>query len=121
MAGRPKRVFTDEEIQLMEQYARNNCYDNTIAVALDIPMNSLKRHYGKKIQRWRAQGKVDLRHTQRLLAQTSSDMAKFLGKNELKQVDRQEIKQETTEIQTLTEKERIEAQRLANIRLREGA
>lgn len=121
MAGRPKIEYTDDIKAKIERYARNNCYDNTIAVALDIPMNSLKRHFGKKIQRWRALGKVELRQIQRELAKTSSDMAKFLGKNDIGQVDKQVISQDKAETQALTEKQKLEADRIANIRLREGA
>lgn len=121
MAGRPKRVFTNEERARIEEMARNNCRDNTIATVLDIPINTLKRHFGKICTKKRQEFKAILRDNQSKLAKTNPAMAIFLGKNELDQVDRQEIRQETTEIQALTEKERIEAQRLANIRLREGA
>jgi hypothetical protein len=89
--GRPKRTFNDKDITLIEEYARLNCQNNTIAVALNIPLMTLKRRFGKEIMRWRALSKVDLRLNQRNLAKTSSDMAKFLGTNVLNQVAKQEI------------------------------
>ena len=91
LGGRPKRRFTDEEVQQIEQHARNNCYNRTISTALDIPIHTLERRFGTKIRKWRAQGKVELRQLQRNLAKTSAQMAKFLGQNELDQTDRQEI------------------------------
>lgn len=119
-AGRPKRVFTDEEITLIEQYAYNNCLTNTIAVALNIPLMTLKRHFGKKLTTWRAQGKIQLRQNQRNLSKISATMAQFLGKNELDQTDKQIIVDET-QVKELTEAEQLEARRLASIRLHKGA
>ena len=114
--ARPKRVFTDEEQQKIEQYARDNCYDRTISTALDIPIMTLKRRFGTKIRRWRAQGKVDLRENQRKLSKISSDMAKFLGKNVLGQVDKQVIADESKQ-RELSEAQKAEAVRIASIRL----
>jgi len=113
--ARPKRQFTDEEEQKIEQYARNNCYDRTISTALDIPIMTLKRRFGTKIRRWRAQGKVELREVQRKLAKTSPDMAKFLGKNELGQVDKQEIKTETKPVEEFSAEERARLKHLAGL------
>jgi len=108
--ARPKRQFTDEEIQKIEQYARNNCYDRTISTALDIPINTLKRRFGTKIRRWRAQGKVELHQYQRELAKTNATMAIFLGKNELGQTDKQtaEVQVKNVEIKE-EEREAVEA------------
>ena len=117
--ARPKRQFTDEEEQGIEQAARNNCYDRTISTALNIPINTLKRHFGTKIRRWRALGKLDLREVQRRLAKTSSDMAKFLGTNELGQVAKQEIVTEF-KAKEMTEVERdasVEAAKAYKLRL----
>jgi hypothetical protein len=118
--GRPKRTFTDEEEQKIEQYARDNCYDKTISTALDIPIMTLKRRFGVKIRRWRAQGKVDLRENQRKLSKISSDMAKFLGKNVLGQVDKSIIASEPQQ-RELDEAQKAEAKRIASIRLHQGA
>lgn len=119
--ARPKRVFSDEEQQKIEQYARDNCYDRTISTALGIPIMTLKRRFGTKIRVWRAQGKVELRESQRKLSKISSDMAKFLGKNVLGQVDKQVIVDEKPK-PTLEADERIEYERAARniIKLRQA-
>jgi len=96
MAGRPKRVFTAEDKVLIKEYALNCSRSNTIAKALDIPMNSLKRHFGKDIEKWQAQGKVKLKAVQVKLANTNASMAMFLGKNDLKQSDKRDIKADVT-------------------------
>ena len=93
MSGRPKRVFTEYEIQEIERMARDNCNTNTIAVALDIPFKTLQRHFGKKLRLGRALWKADLRQAQNKLKDTSADMCKFLGVNELGQQVKQTITQ----------------------------
>ena len=93
--ARPKRTFTDEEVKLIEQYARNNCLTNTIAVALEIPLMTLKRRFGKKLKVWRAQGKIELRGNLYKQGITSPQTAIFLAKNELGMTDKQEIITET--------------------------
>lgn len=94
MAGRPKRVFTDELKQQIEQMALDNCHIDTIGLALNIAKNTLIRHYGTFIKQKRAQGRTELRRLQRKLALTNYGMAIFLGKNELGQEDKKTIKQE---------------------------
>ena len=91
MAGRPKRKFSDEQVQEIERLAQLNCNTNTIAVALDIPFKTLERHFAKKLRYWRAKHKVNLRANQQKLSETSADMLKFLGKNVLNQTDKQVI------------------------------
>ncbi len=90
---RPKRVFTDEEVQKIEEYASNNCHLDTIAMALGIAKTTLVRRYGTIIEKKRAEGRIKLRQNQVDLSKNNPAMAIFLGKNELNQVDRQEIKQ----------------------------
>lgn len=92
MAGRPKRVFTKAEIAKIRRYALNNSKTGTIAEALNIPFNSLNRHFGKKMTFWRAEGKVKLKQIQRRMANTSTQMAIWLGKQDLGQVDKQDIR-----------------------------
>ncbi len=106
MAGRPKRVFTDNDMVLIEQYAHNNCHNNTIAIALNMPVNTLTRHFGKKLKLWRAQGKIELRQYQRDLAVKYPSMAQFLGKNELNQTDKQVISHEGQVAPVMSESER---------------
>lgn len=91
MAGRPKRRFSAEEVKEIERMALMNCNTNTIATVLDIPFKTLERHYAKKLRKCRALWKVNLRESQDKLKNISADMAKFLGKNALNQVDKQVI------------------------------
>ncbi len=122
--ARPKRVFSAEEEQKIKEYALCNCQTNTIAVALNIPLMTLKRRYGKKLTHWRAQYKANLRLNQQKLSQTSADMLKFLGKNDLGQTDKQVIETKSAPT-TQTEAERVAIADLARsykLRLaREGA
>lgn len=90
MAGRPKREFTDEQVKLIEDYAFHGCQNNTIATLLDIPINTLTRHFGKLLTKKRAERKYNLHINQDKMAKTVPAMAIFLGKNELGQTDKQE-------------------------------
>jgi hypothetical protein len=98
--------FNDEQMQEIERLALINCNSNTIAEAVGVAVNTLKRHCGRKLRHWRAKYRVNLRESQDKLKETSPDMAKFLGKNELNQVDKQEIRQTGDTIPQLTETER---------------
>ena len=120
MAGRPKRVFTEQQKAEIEQMALDNCHIDTIGMALGIAKNTLIRHYGTFIKQKRAEGRVGLRRKQCKLADNNPAMAIFLGKNELDQTDKQIIVDET-QVKELTETEQAEARRLANLRLRQGA
>lgn len=95
--ARPKRVFNDEIVQQMQQYALEGCQNNTIATILDIPMTTLKRRFGKLLTKKRCERKQKLREYQLDLAKTNPAMAIFLGKNELGQTDKQTISNEPTE------------------------
>ena len=89
--ARPKRVFSEEEEQKIEEYALNNCHFDTIALAMSIPVMTLKRRYGRFIKQKRAEGRIRLRGFQVALAETNPAMSIFLGKNELEQTDKQTI------------------------------
>ncbi len=123
MAGRPKSTFSDEQIQEMSDYALNGCQNNTIATIMDIPMTSLKRHFGKLLTKKRCERKFKLREAQTKLVKNNPAMAIFLGKNELNQTDKQVIETKTT-IKEYTEAE-LEAGRAAarvyKLRLAGGA
>ena len=124
MAGRPKRVFSDEEKAKIEEYALNNCKTETIANALNIPVNTLKRHFGRKMKQKRAEHRVNLRQYQQTMAKTAPAMAIFLGKNELNQADKQEIKQTGSVATPLTEAEQRASEaaaRVYKLRLAQGA
>lgn len=118
MAGRPKRVFSEEEKQQIDQMALDNCHFETIAMALEMPVNTLKRHFGRFIRQKRAEGRTILRRNQCELAKSNPAMAIFLGKNELDQTDKQVIEHEGPEQARLDAKQATEAQELAKLRLR---
>ncbi|KKL19790.1 hypothetical protein LCGC14_2461930 [marine sediment metagenome] len=98
MAGRPKRVFSKAEITKIQRYARNNSKTQTIADALNIPYNSLNRHFGRRMTRWRAEGRVSLKQIQQRMSKTSPQMAIWLGKQDLGQVDKQVITTNTAPV-----------------------
>ncbi|KKN03376.1 hypothetical protein LCGC14_1108240 [marine sediment metagenome] len=91
MAGRPKKSFSIEEVAVLEQLAFEGCQTGTIANITGIAYNTLTRHFGKNLTKKRCERKQWLRQCQNSQAQTSADMCKFLGKNELGQVDKQII------------------------------
>lgn len=111
--ARPKRVFSEEEEQKIEEYALNNCHIDTIALALNIAKNTLIRRYGTFIKKKRAEGRVRLRGFQVSLAPSNPAMAIFLGKNELGQTDKQTITTEQTNT-AMTETEHKALAELAN-------
>ena len=91
--ARPKRIFTDEEKEQITQMSLDNCHIDTIGLALDIPKNTLIRHFGTFIRQKRAEGRTILRRAQREKALISKDtgMLCFLGKNELGQSDKRDV------------------------------
>ena len=104
--ARPKVTFTDDMIEKIEYYAGLNCKSQTIASALDIPVSTLKRRFGRLMKKCRAQYKLKLMEKQNKLSENSADMAKFLGKNYLDQTDKQVLEQkEPKEHKALSERE----------------
>jgi len=91
--GRPKRIWTDEQKVKIEQMALDNCHMDTIALALDVPLQTLTDHFRGYIRQKRAEGRTTLRRAQREKALIGKDtgMLCFLGKNELGQTDKQDI------------------------------
>ena len=63
-AGRPKRRFSDQEQANIIEMALNNCHFETIAMALNIAVNTLKRNYGRVIRQKIAEGRAILRQRQ---------------------------------------------------------
>ena len=94
--GRPKRQFTAEQIQQIEELALCNCQYQTIASVLDIPVNTLKRRFGRKVRTKHAEYKTNLIRAQYDKAVNSKDvqMLKWLGIQHLDQTDKQTIKTE---------------------------
>lgn len=113
--GRPKKQFSEDIMQKIEEYALNNCHFETIAMALEIPVNTLKRRFGRFIRQKRAEGRVKLRANQVKLSKNHPAMAIFLGKNELGQVDKQTLDLQKPEQVKLDQQEVKEAQKIANV------
>lgn len=89
--GRSLRKFTEETVKAIEQMALDNCHVDTIAMALDIPKQTVVRRFGTFITQKRAEGRVTLRRSQRIAAESGNPaLLIFLGKNELEQTDKQE-------------------------------
>ncbi len=105
MAGRPKSSFSDEQVQEMSEHALAGCQNNTISTLMDIPKSTLIRHFGKLLTKKRAERKSNLRCIQTLLAASNPAMAIFLGKNELEQVDKQEIRTEAVDSKPKSEQQ----------------
>lgn len=93
MVGRPKKKFTDKQIKEIGNYALVGCQNNTIATLIEIPVNTLTRHFGNFLTKKRAERKYKLKQAQFDKAVISKDtgMLCFLGKNELGQSDRQNL------------------------------
>lgn len=90
--ARPSKKFTDEQVKVIADYAFHGCQNNTIATLLDIPVNTLTRHFGKLLTKKRCERKLYLRKAQdRKAGEGDTGMLCFLGKNELGQSDKQEI------------------------------
>ena len=89
--GRPKRIYTDEQIEQIQQLAKLNLHTLTIAEALDIPFDELQRHFAKIMTKKRAEGKCELKRWQRDQAEKNIVMAIWLGKQDLGQADKQEL------------------------------
>jgi len=91
--ARPKKEFTDLQIKKIARYALAGCQNNTIATLMDVPVNTLTRHFGKLLTKKRAERKYKLRKAQYDKAVITKDtgMLCFLGKNELEQTDSKDI------------------------------
>ena len=88
---RPKRQFTDEDEAIIANYAIDGGKNNTIASALRIPVNTLTNRFAGLLKEYRAFRKLRLARNQTRQSVISPQMAIFLGKNELDQVDKQII------------------------------
>ncbi len=90
--GRPKRVFTQEQIDEMTELALGGCQNNTIANIMDIPKETLVVNFGQLLTKKRCERKYSLRKKQDAAAEKGNPaLLIFLGKNELGQRDKQDI------------------------------
>ena len=95
--GRPKRVFTPEQIEQMENYALAGCQNNTIATLMDIPIVTREDNFRKLLTKKRCERKLTLRSQQnKAAAKGNPALLIFLGKNYLDQADKVEEKLHVT-------------------------
>lgn len=89
--GRPKTKFTKEQIEKIEECAFHGCQTRTIATLVEIPQDTLKRHFASLLAKKRAERKLELRKAQdNEVSKGNSALLIFLGKNELEQTDKKE-------------------------------
>lgn len=90
MAGRPKTVFTPEQIARLDEMAFNQCKGNTIAEVIGVDLNTIEAHFSTRLRQKRAEGREALHKTQATMAKTIPVMAIWLGKQHLEQSDKVE-------------------------------
>ena len=110
--ARPKRLFTMYEEALICNAALDGGKNGTIANALEIPVNTLTNRFSGLLKKYRALRKLKIAGIQTRQMQTSPQMAIWLGKQDLDQVDKQEIRTEAVDSKPKTEQE-LEAARAA--------
>ena len=93
-AGKPKKVISPKDIATAEQHALNGHLNGTIATLMgwDAQWLDQRKDIRKKLTKKRAERKVWLRSIQDKHAKTVPAMAIFLGKNELDQSDKQDLR-----------------------------
>jgi DNA-binding CsgD family transcriptional regulator len=90
--ARPRKTFTDKEIQQMEQLAKCYCSDEEIAAFLKVSETTVKRHFGPLLKVARTAGRANLRAKQYDLAMKgNATMLIWLGKQTLGQRDKSEV------------------------------
>ena len=90
--GRPQTVFTEAQLNQMQQLALNGCMNNTIASIMDIPKSTLVDNCRQLLTKKRCERKNNLRKLQMTAAKKGNPaLLIFLGKNELEQADKQEV------------------------------
>ncbi len=91
--GRPKKVFTPEEISQIEDMARIQCSTRTIAECLGVSEEQIRQRADITaiVKRKRAYGRMILHKTQHEMAEKQVVMAIWLGKQHLEQADKADI------------------------------
>ena len=91
MAGRPKKTFTDKEVEQIKTLARCHCPDSEIAAFMNIGEMTIRRHFGTLIKEERESGRASIRAKQfRLAMDGDRTMLIWLGKQLLGQADKHE-------------------------------
>jgi hypothetical protein len=62
--SRPRKTFSEKDIQQMEQLARCHCTDDEIAAFLGVSETTLKRRFGPVLKTAREAGRANLRAKQ---------------------------------------------------------
>lgn len=90
--GRPKKEFTERDINQLKVLARCHCPDSEIAAFMECGESTIKRDFGPLLKEMREAGKANLRAKQYELAMKGDKtMLVWLGKQILGQRDRQEL------------------------------
>ena len=90
-AGRPPKQFTDEQIACIDEKALHQSKDNTIAVEMGIEIETFRKHFSKRCEQKRAEGKNVCHKMQYEQMQKNPVMAIWWGKQHLGQTDRADV------------------------------
>lgn len=91
--GRPKKIFTESQIEQIDILSREGHKTYTIAVALGLDEKTLRDHFSERMAKKRVEGKIALKKAQieKAIEAKDSTMLIWLGKNELEQKDKQDL------------------------------
>ena len=90
--ARPRSTFlTDEQLKRMDRMAKDQCKHRTIAEALGVGREALRKNYLPRLLQKGAEGRTELQADQRAMQSKQPSVAIFRGKNYLGQTDKQEI------------------------------
>ena len=91
--GRPRKVFTEEQLARIDELAEAQCKDTTIAEALEIDPDTFKRHFAERTRQKRALGKATVMQKQYKGCMQPGAVTERIwwGKQHLEQKDRQDI------------------------------
>ena len=95
MAGRGcKTVISDEDMAKAEEYAFEGCSNHDIAAMIGVPVETLRdnKEIRPILDKKRAERRRWLHQAQNKHTLTTPVMSIFLGKNELGQTDKQEVR-----------------------------
>jgi hypothetical protein len=92
MAGRPKKIFSEKDIEQMKVLARCHCPDSEIAAWFGVAERTIQRHFATLLKEQREAGKANIRAKQyRLAMDGDKTMLIWLGKQLLGQREKTDI------------------------------
>jgi hypothetical protein len=98
VAGRPKKTFTEKDIEQIKVLARCHCPDTEIAAFMGVAERTIQRHFGALLKEEREAGRANLRSWQFAAAQRGNiTMMIWLGKQLLGQRDKSDVRAEMAE------------------------